>query len=86
LKYRNAAEVLPINLLNEIQKHISGELLYIPTGENHVKWGEKNGSMQYYKDRNKNIKEMYDSGYTMEKIGIEFGLSLESVRKIIYKA
>jgi len=43
VKYLNAAEVLPKYLLIEIQKHIRGEVLYIPSGEEHIGWGEKNG-------------------------------------------
>jgi septum formation topological specificity factor MinE len=30
MKYRNAAEILPENLLEEIQKYVKGDLLYIP--------------------------------------------------------
>jgi DNA-binding NarL/FixJ family response regulator len=86
MKYLNAAEVLPEHLLIEIQKHISGEVLYIPTGEEHFKWGEKNGSKQYFETRNKKIKHQYQRGCTMEQIALEFGLAYETVRKIIYKS
>jgi hypothetical protein len=86
MKYKNAAEVLPEYLLIEIQKHISGEVLYIPTGEDRVKWGEKNGSKRYFVKRNKLIKQQYQLGYTIDQIAQEFGLAYETVRKIIYKA
>jgi hypothetical protein len=41
MKYINAAEVLPDYLIAEIQKHINGEVIYIPAGEERSKWGEK---------------------------------------------
>lgn len=40
MKYENAGEVLPEELLKEIQKYAAGKLLYIPKGEE-KKAGEK---------------------------------------------
>lgn len=85
MKYLNAAEILPEHLLIEIQKHIKGEVLYIPSGEEPSKWGEKNGSRRYFEERNKKMKLQYYNGATMEEISGEFGLAYETVRKIIYK-
>ena len=86
MKYLNAAEVLPEHLLCEIQKHVNGEVLYIPALEERFKWGEKNGSKKYYEDRNKQIKRRYQLGHKIEDLSQEFGLAYETVRKIIYKA
>ena len=86
MKYKNAAEVLPEYLLIEIQKHISGEVLYIPAGEGRMKWGEKNGSKRYFVKRNNQIKQQYQIGYSINQIAQEFGLAYETVRKIVYKA
>ena len=33
MKYRNASEIFPDELLREIQKYSSGELVYIPEKE-----------------------------------------------------
>jgi hypothetical protein len=41
MKYINAAEVLPNHLLMEIQKHINGEILYIPSSDENIGWGNK---------------------------------------------
>lgn len=30
MKYRNSAEVIPAELLDEIQKYVQGEYIYIP--------------------------------------------------------
>jgi Mor family transcriptional regulator len=85
MKYINAAEVLPKYLLAEIQKYIRGEILYIPIGDEHLKWGEKSGSKSYFEIRNKQIKKQYKNGDTLEQISQEFGLAYETVRKIVYK-
>lgn len=85
MKYLNAAEVLPEHLLMEIQKHIKGKVLYIPTGDERIAWGEKNGSKSYFEDRNKEIKQQYQNGYSLEQISYNYGLAYDTVRKIIYK-
>jgi len=85
MKYLNAAEVLPDHLLMEIQKHVRGEVLYVPSGDKTISWGEKNGSRQYYANRNKNIKQKYQLGYSIKEISQEYGLAYETVRKIVYK-
>ena len=45
MKYVNAIEILPQNLLNEIQKNIAGDVLYIPQvkGEKNS-WGSRTGN------------------------------------------
>lgn len=85
MKYLNAAEVLPEHLLIEIQKHISGEVLYIPSGDKQMGWGEKSGSRDYFENRNKQIKQQYEKGYGLEQISQEYGLAYETIRKILYK-
>lgn len=85
MKYLNAAEVLPKYLVMEIQKHIRGEVLYIPTGDEHIRWGEKNGSRSYFQNRNKEIKQQYQDGYSIEQISGKYGLAYDTVRKILYK-
>ncbi|MDR7855153.1 CD3324 family protein [Tissierella sp.] len=85
MKYINATEVLPKHLLTEIQKHVRGELLYIPSGDKETGWGEKNGSKKYFKNRNEEIKEQFQRGYSIEQLSSNYGLAYETVRKIVYK-
>lgn len=85
MKYLNAAEVLPNHLLMEIQKHVSGKILYIPSEDKRTRWGEKNGSRQYYANRNKKIKQKHQEGHSIQEISQKYGLAYETVRKIIYK-
>lgn len=83
MNYVNAADVLPDELLKEIKKFVSGELLYIPSGKEKSAWGEKSGSRQFYRERNRKIKELFQGGKTIEELSESFGLSYETVRKII---
>lgn len=45
MSYVNADEVLPEDLIREIQKYVDGKVLYIPRrSEKAMGWGEKNGA------------------------------------------
>lgn len=85
MKYINAAEILPQQLLEEIQEHICGEIIYIPNTNIQKSWGEKSGSKSYFETRNKKIKQNYKDGNSIKQISEKFGLAYETVRKIIYR-
>ncbi|WP_024621903.1 CD3324 family protein [Metaclostridioides mangenotii] len=83
MKYINAADVLPEELLNEILKYVNGELLYIPIAGVKQKWGENSGSRDYYNKRNSEIIYQYESGISITEIAKKYCLSYDSVRKIV---
>lgn len=83
MKYINAADVLPKELLKEILNYVDGELLYIPTSGKKQKWGECSGSREYYKKRNSEIINQYKNGATITNIAKNYCLSYDSVRKIV---
>lgn len=85
MKYRNASEILPDKLLREIQKYTSGEAIYIPQSTERQKWGEGSGARRYYEERNEKICKKYKDGMSIDKLALEFNLSIETVRKIIYR-
>ena len=85
MKYRNALEILPDKLLQEIQKYTSGEAIYIPQITERQKWGEGSGARRYYEERNQKICEEHEGGVSMEELALTFNLSLETIRKIIYR-
>ena len=85
MKYRKASEVLPDALLREVQKYVSGEALYIPRRKERQKWGAGTGSRDYYQQRNEEIRSRYRAGESMEALAIRYHLSVESIRKILYR-
>ncbi|MDK2563679.1 helix-turn-helix domain-containing protein [Romboutsia sedimentorum] len=85
MKYINAADVLPKELLDEILNYVDGELLYIPISGNKQKWGENSGSREYYKKRNTEIINLYKNGVSIIDIAQNYYLSYDSVRKIVRK-
>ncbi len=85
MKYRNASDILPDELLKEIQKYASGETLYIPSTIERKKWGHDTGARTFYKQRNEDIRNRFFAKESIEKLAEEYCLSPETVRKIVYK-
>lgn len=85
MKYINATEVLPKNLLNEIQKYIAGEILYIPQPEG-IKnsWGSKTGAKQEIINRNRQIRFEKENGSTIDELILKYNLSYDTIKKIVY--
>jgi Mor family transcriptional regulator len=85
MKYRNASEILPDELLREIQKYASGETLYIPSSVERKEWGQGSGAKIFYKQRNEEIRNKYFHKTTIDELAEEYSLSSETIRKIVYK-
>lgn len=85
MAYKNARDILPAELIEEIQKYVQGEQLYIPQKENvRAKWGKKSGARKAITFRNREIVNKYREGNSIEELAELFCLSDESIRKIIY--
>lgn len=84
MSYRNASEILPESLLNEIQKYVQGEQLYIPNTGDRAAWGTRNGTRKMLAERDRNIRRMKADGASVTELADEFGLSIERIRKIVY--
>ena len=85
MKYKNAAEILPPELLQEVQCYIEGELLYIPRSNSKPEWGAVSGSKKFYLERNYQIKELFHNGKSVEELAVKFGVSSSTIKKIIYQ-
>ena len=85
MKYVNAQAILPEALVKELQSYIQGGYLYIPVEEEQRKrLGEVSRYRQELQERNRQIREAYKEGISMETLSEEYGLSVYAVRKIVY--
>ncbi|WP_151736218.1 CD3324 family protein [Paenibacillus tengchongensis] len=84
MDYIKATEVFPEDLLEEIQRYVQGELIYIPTRTARRKWGQNSGAAEYYRKRNHAIREAFRTGTGIERLSEQFGLSVDSIKKIVY--
>ena len=85
MPYTNAEEILPPDLLSEVQKYIQGEQIYIPRhGDTRLGWGVKNGTRRMLESRNLEIRRMKREGLSILALADRFNLSPDSIRKILY--
>ncbi len=82
-KYRNAAEVLPPELLAEVQRHAAGTQLYIPSPVARAPWGERTGARETLRQRNCELRRLHGEGMAIRQLMNRFHLSYDSVRKIV---
>jgi Mor family transcriptional regulator len=84
MKYSNAHNVLPVDIVKIIQEYVDGEYLYIPRKEEEQKkWGEQSGSRDTLKRRNAEIYLKYIKGAVVLDLAQEYYLSDKSIRRII---
>ncbi len=84
MSYRNAEEVLPRELVEAIQRYISGVSIYIPCKEKKV-WGSQTEGKHYYKSRNLEILEKHQKGVSVKLLAGEYALSEKSIQRILRK-
>lgn len=84
MKYENAKDILPSELIAEIQKYAAGKLLYIPQKEEAKSWGSLSGARQKLLARNQRIYNEYRDGKGIGELADMYFLSVDSIRKIVY--
>lgn len=85
MAYRNASDVLPDELLWEVQKYAAGETLYFPTARARRKWGEGSGAREFFQARNEEIRQQFANRKSIDRLAEEYCLSVETVRKIVFR-
>lgn len=84
MKYVNA-DILPEELLKEVQKYISGVMIYVPKPEGVRKgWGVNSGIRTHINQRNHEIRQSFLQGATIDQLSERFFLSGDSIKKIVY--
>lgn len=84
MSYKSAEEILPKELIEEIQKYVSGTNIYIPSKEK-KDWGSQSKTKEYYQMRNQEIYEQYKNGISVSQLAESYVLTKKSVQRIIRK-
>ena len=86
MKYTAANDILPTELIEEIQKYIQGQYIYIPKEKGlRASWGSNSGSREYTEQRNNKIRKEFLNGKSKEILAETYCLSVASIKKIVYK-
>ena len=83
MSYINANEILPKELIDEIQRYVQGVNLYIPKI-----FDKKRTDSEYKKDlfeRDMDIYDMFHSGNTVSELAKMYYLSDKSIYRILGK-
>lgn len=84
--YKKGIEILPTELIKQIQEYVDGELIYIPRlSEKRRKWGENTNSPKAFEERNAEIYLKYKNGVSVMKLSEDFYISPQGIYKIISK-
>ena len=84
MKYRNSAEVIPAELLEEIQKYVQGEYIYIPVKEKSINRKKTEYAVEVCK-RDEHIYTRHLEGMSNKELADLYALSESSIRRIIIK-
>ena len=84
MSYIKAEEILPEELIRQIQKYVDGVYIYIPRkpGTRHS-WGQKTDYKAELKARNDRIRNDYAAGTGVTALSRNYHLSEKSIRRIL---
>lgn len=86
MRYIKAEEVLPRELLLQIQQYVDGVTLYIPRkAENRREWGCCTGYRAELTERNATIRREYAEGSEIGELARRYHLSEKSISRILRK-
>jgi Mor family transcriptional regulator len=84
MSYKRAIHILPNDLLEQVQKYVDGEFIYIPRKSGNKKeWGSKTATRKELQQRNMRIYEGYLAGNSLQKLSEQYFLSIKSMQRII---
>ena len=84
MSYIKAEEILPEELIRQIQEYADGVYIYIPRkpGTRHA-WGQKTDYKAELKARNDRIRNDFASGESVALLSRRYHLSEKSIRRIL---
>ena len=84
MSYIKAEEILPEDLIRQIQKYADGVYIYIPRkpGTRHA-WGQETDYKAELKLRNDRIRSDYAAGESIALLSRRYHLSEKSIRRIL---
>lgn len=84
MKYENAKNILPPELLAEVEKYAAGKLIYVPCSRARLPWGERTGMRRSIDDRNSALRRAFAEGKSIDDLAREYYLSHETIKNIVY--
>lgn len=84
MRYCKASDVLPAELIEEIQKYIDGQYLYIPRRQQSRRsWGENTHTRAEVRQRNRQMMQERAEGATIRTLAERYFLAEKTVQAIL---
>lgn len=84
MNYKNAAEILPTHLLEEVQKYSEGMMIYVPKSSSRAGWGLQTGLRKELDSRNLAIAKAFQNSISISELAKRYNLSEAAIKKIVY--
>lgn len=82
--YQNPIDLLPKELLEQLQEYVEGQIIYIPKKkENRKLWGENTDTKQVLSSRNRQIYVDFQNGMDLGQLSEKYFLTEKSIQRII---
>ena len=84
MSYQKAIDVLPVDVIEEIQKYMNGGMIYIPKKSDEKRaWGEGTGTREQLRGRNEDIYRDFLAGSSYQELAQRYFLTVKSIQRII---
>ena len=84
MRYQKAEDILPAQLLAQIQEYADGVYLYIPRRADHRQsWGNSTRYREELRQRNESIRNLRGEGLGTEALAEQFHLSVKTIQRIL---
>ena len=84
MRYQKAEDVLPAELLAQIQRYADGVYLYIPRRPAHRQsWGNSTRYREELRKRNASIRFLHREGLSAEELAERFHLTVKTIQRIL---
>ncbi len=84
MRYARARDILPAELLDQLQQYVDGAYLYVPRREeNKLGWGERTHSKRETAARNLAIFREAEAGRSISDLAGDYFLTEKSIRRIL---
>ena len=81
---QNSIDLLPKELLEQIQKYVDGKTIYIPKkSENRKQWGDNTDTKQFLASRNCQICSDFQNGMSIRQLAEKYYLSEKTIQRIV---
>lgn len=82
MSYLRAGEILPPELLSQVQQYAEGQTLYIPKRNHRRSWGAVSGAKELLAKRNAEIQARREAGESIRELAAQYCLSEKTIQTI----